>query len=205
MLRELDVVKVVKSIRNIRMMKSIQFSPLQKILFNFQYQRIIVSDDSESAEEQHNFVKLMRHSKVGIKLLAISKLHNSFKCDEPIDKKTRILIDGVYRLHSHRIKEEDQEESEMLNKFKIATGLTKKKFASMSEKMKMRLRNIITSKSIEEQYDLPETCFHEDYKAFFSQLEQSKLSNFLVNEKARDCELQGLYMKDMFGSEEEKK
>ena len=47
-----------------------------------------MSDESESAEEKHNFVKLLRSDNVGIKLLAISKLHNAFKFDEPIEKET---------------------------------------------------------------------------------------------------------------------
>ena len=60
-LRELDVVKLLKAVRDVRVMKQSNMSQLDQMLLKYQKQRTIMTDNSEDAEEKYNFTWLLEH------------------------------------------------------------------------------------------------------------------------------------------------
>ena len=53
--RELDIVKVLKLVRDLKVMKAATLEPVEQMLVKYQKSRIIESDESVGAEDLYNY------------------------------------------------------------------------------------------------------------------------------------------------------
>ena len=103
-MRELDIVKVLKSVRDIRLMKEAHLTTTENMLMKFQKQLLIQTDESENEAEKTNFMSMIRHKNAKVRLAAIQKLMHVLKHLEKkrIPDEVRTLIDGLYKSRPKR-------------------------------------------------------------------------------------------------------
>jgi hypothetical protein len=66
--RELDVIKVLKTIRDVQLIKNNTMRTMDKMLMNFQKSRIIDSESSEAPEDRKGFQELLENENDGVKI-----------------------------------------------------------------------------------------------------------------------------------------
>ena len=72
--RELDVIKIMRSIRDVRLLKDAQLNLSEQILLKFQRSRIIQTSSSSGAEEKFNYRELLEDKDANVRLQALARL-----------------------------------------------------------------------------------------------------------------------------------
>lgn len=74
--RELDVVNLVRSIRQLRLMSQVLLGPSERMLLKFQKRNVIESTSSSSDSDHHSYdtIKLLNSKKELVKLQQILKI-----------------------------------------------------------------------------------------------------------------------------------
>jgi len=116
--RELDVIKVLRAIRDIRLLKQATLHSSDAMLLKFQRQRMIQSEESDR-NDQFNFQELLEDNTTEIRLQALSKLRKSMNelCNRNLGCKELMLINGIYQSKPVYVNFED---TPMRSKFKQA-------------------------------------------------------------------------------------
>jgi hypothetical protein len=98
-MRELDITKLLRAVRDIRLLKQSMMSPGDSMLMRFQKQRIIQTEESDDAADKFNFRELLEDPQPGIRLAAITKLQRSIKelDGHHVNKTRKSLIDGIFQ------------------------------------------------------------------------------------------------------------
>ena len=78
LMRELDVIKLLRAIRDVRLLKDAQLKRSESILLKFQRQRIIQTSSSSGADEKFNYRELLEDKESSIRLQALARIRGSF-------------------------------------------------------------------------------------------------------------------------------
>lgn len=110
--RELDVVNIIRSIRQLRLMTNVLLGPSEKMLLKFQRKNIIETTSSSSDSDHHSYdtVKLLNSKKDLMKLQQIVKIKrilNKYK-NRPLEDIDRNLIKGIFVRRPNKLYTEDK-------------------------------------------------------------------------------------------------
>ena len=97
--RELDVIKLLRAIRDVRLLKDAQLTASESILLKFQRSRIIQTSSSSGVDEKFNYRELLEDKEPNVRIQTLAKIRNSFKelnDTKVISETQKILIRGMY-------------------------------------------------------------------------------------------------------------
>ena len=99
--RELDVVNIIRSIRQLRLMSQVLLGPGERMLLKFQRKHLIESDPSSSDSDNHkdDTIKLL-NSDLGLlrlqTVIKINRILKFFYLDKPLESVDRNLLSGIF-------------------------------------------------------------------------------------------------------------
>ncbi len=99
--RELDVVNIIRSIRQLRLMSQVLLGPGERMLLKFQRKHLVESDPSSSDSDNHkdDTIKLL-NSDLGLlrlqTVIKINRILKFFYLDKPLESVDRNLLSGIF-------------------------------------------------------------------------------------------------------------
>lgn len=110
--QELDIVNLVRSIRQLRLMAQVLLRPRERVLLKFQRKNVIETTSSSSDSDHHSYdtFKLLNSKKGLVKLQQIVKINRvleQFK-DRPLEVVDKNLIKGIFRRRPTKKQQNEQ-------------------------------------------------------------------------------------------------
>jgi hypothetical protein len=110
--KELDIVNIVRSMRDLRLMSEAILGPKERMLLKFQRKNLIELESSSSDSDHYTFdtVKLMNSDNNFVKLGQIVKINKALKQfkGKKLETTDRNLIKGIFKRRPHKPYIEDE-------------------------------------------------------------------------------------------------